>query len=31
MVEMEAEDEGAVGGQVVRLGTPGTASRLTTG
>ena len=29
-MELEAEDEGAIGGEVVRLGPPGTATRLTT-
>lgn len=29
LVEVEAEDEGAIGGQVVRLGPPGTAVRPT--
>ena len=30
VVELEAEDEGAIGGQVVRLGPPGAGGRLTT-
>ena len=29
-MELEAEDEGAIGGQVVRLGQPKTPARLTT-